>query len=278
MLKHLDLFSGIGGFALAAYVVGGIETKQFVEINPYCQKVLAKNFPGVPIHGDITTYTCEPGRFDIITGGFPAKIYRSPIPTGEGWKVNGLDSSLNSCESFANADPVTLYWKTSQKCLGSKEGALWEQFCGSFPKAGMMRNGRLFQRHQWERRTYEKESSLLLPTVTASDATVGGVIGENDRFIQTKSGTYRRHLQTGNNCSVSLGRLVKLMPTPTAQDAKNSTLPRSLRSRDTIPGALLREGHTGELNPEFCEWLMGYPIGWTELPDAETPSSPSVEL
>ena len=53
---HLDLFSGIGGFALAARWVG-IETIQFVEIDKFCQKVLNKNFPGVPIHDDIKTFT-----------------------------------------------------------------------------------------------------------------------------------------------------------------------------------------------------------------------------
>jgi len=73
MLQHLDLFSGIGGFALAAQMVGGIETRQFVEIDPFCQKVLAKNFPGVPIHDDATTFTTEPGRFDLVTGGFPCQ-------------------------------------------------------------------------------------------------------------------------------------------------------------------------------------------------------------
>lgn len=72
MLQHLDLFSGIGGFALAAQWVGGIKTAQFVEIERFCQKVLAKNFPGVPIHGDITTFTHR-GDFDLITAGFPCQ-------------------------------------------------------------------------------------------------------------------------------------------------------------------------------------------------------------
>ena len=44
-LKVLDCFSGIGGFALAeSFFKGQFETKQFVEINPYCQQVLSKNF------------------------------------------------------------------------------------------------------------------------------------------------------------------------------------------------------------------------------------------
>lgn len=51
----LDLFSGIGGFSLAAEWVWGeqLEIEAFVEIDSFCQKVLTKNFPGVPIYGDI---------------------------------------------------------------------------------------------------------------------------------------------------------------------------------------------------------------------------------
>jgi len=71
-LAHLDLFSGIGGFSLAAQMVGGIDTQQFVEINPFAQKVLNKNFPGIPIYGDVTTYT-PTRQFDIVTGGFPCQ-------------------------------------------------------------------------------------------------------------------------------------------------------------------------------------------------------------
>ena len=55
-MNHVDLFSGIGGFALAARWAG-IETVQFVELDPFCQKVLQKNFPGIPIHDDIKTFT-----------------------------------------------------------------------------------------------------------------------------------------------------------------------------------------------------------------------------
>lgn len=74
-MKHLDLFSGIGGFALAARWAG-IETVQFVEIDPFCQKVLAKNFPGVPIHDDIKTFRGERFRgIDLLTGGSPCQPY-----------------------------------------------------------------------------------------------------------------------------------------------------------------------------------------------------------
>ena len=73
--KHLDLFSGIGGFALAARWAG-IETIGFCEIDKYAQKVLEKNFPGVPIYEDVTKLNGKEivesaGDIYLITGGFP---------------------------------------------------------------------------------------------------------------------------------------------------------------------------------------------------------------
>jgi DNA (cytosine-5)-methyltransferase 1 len=77
MITHLDLFSGLGGFALAARMIGGFETRQFVERDPYCQQVLNKNFPGVPIHENAETYSARPGAFDLITAGFPCQPHSS---------------------------------------------------------------------------------------------------------------------------------------------------------------------------------------------------------
>ena len=79
MIRLLDLFSGIGGFSLAARWTGVVETVGFCELDPWCQRVLAKNFPGVPIHDDITTLTGDAlarfGRIDFVTGGFPCQPY-----------------------------------------------------------------------------------------------------------------------------------------------------------------------------------------------------------
>tara|TARA_B100000242_G_scaffold7859_1_gene5195 strand:- start:12591 stop:14120 length:1530 start_codon:yes stop_codon:yes gene_type:complete len=74
-MKMLDTFAGIGGFSYAAkYLIDpGIETTGFVEIDPFCQKILSKNFPNIPIYDDITTFTARPFQYDIISGGFPCQ-------------------------------------------------------------------------------------------------------------------------------------------------------------------------------------------------------------
>ncbi|MBM4119115.1 hypothetical protein FJ251_15535, partial [bacterium] len=51
---HVDLFSGLGGFSLAA-AANGVRTVQFCEIDQRCRDFLARTFPGVPIHDDVRT-------------------------------------------------------------------------------------------------------------------------------------------------------------------------------------------------------------------------------
>ena len=69
-----SLFAGIGGFDLGLEATGGFITKWQVEIDPYCQRVLAKHWPTVPRYGDIRTVdwaTVEP--VDVLCGGFPCQ-------------------------------------------------------------------------------------------------------------------------------------------------------------------------------------------------------------
>lgn len=83
-MQAISLFSGIGGFELAAELVFGddlpsrklrYQTFQFVEINPYAQKVLQFHFPNIPIWSDIRTYhppkLGQLGFPTIVVGGFP---------------------------------------------------------------------------------------------------------------------------------------------------------------------------------------------------------------
>jgi site-specific DNA-cytosine methylase len=76
-VRVLDLFAGIGGFTIGLERAG-FETAAFCEIDPYAQKVLRKNWPGVPIYDDVRTITAERLAadgigVDVITGGFPCQ-------------------------------------------------------------------------------------------------------------------------------------------------------------------------------------------------------------
>jgi DNA (cytosine-5)-methyltransferase 1 len=81
-MKSLELFAGIGGIALAAEWAG-IETVAFCEREPFCQKVLNKHWPSIPIFDDVCTLSkqslvdrgIDVGTIKLITGGFPCQPY-----------------------------------------------------------------------------------------------------------------------------------------------------------------------------------------------------------
>jgi len=72
---HLDLFSGIGGFALAAKW-NGYRTIGFCDNEPYAQAVLKKHWPEVPCHKDIREVRGELyAGVTLLTGGFPCQPF-----------------------------------------------------------------------------------------------------------------------------------------------------------------------------------------------------------
>jgi DNA (cytosine-5)-methyltransferase 1 len=92
----LDLFSGIGAFSLGLERSGGFRTVAFCECEPFCQQVLRKHWPGVPIYDGVKSLTadrlCTDGiAVDVICGGFPCQDISV---AGAGAGIDGSRSGL----------------------------------------------------------------------------------------------------------------------------------------------------------------------------------------
>lgn len=91
MLKVIDLFTGIGNFTLGLEATGHFKTVAFCEKDKFCQKVLNKHWPDVPIIGDIHDVTAKAlaergiGQIEVATAGFPCQ------PFSRGGKRAGIE-------------------------------------------------------------------------------------------------------------------------------------------------------------------------------------------
>lgn len=147
----------------------------------------------------------------FCAGDSPAKMLVGPLPTKE-LESQGVvqDYGQNMSRAFAHYDHDTSLWKTSQVCLTMDLA----EFSETWPRAGTMRNGHVYQH------------APLVPHIHATE------------------------------CG--------LWPTPTYSDGKNNGNPSrysgGARDRSKQLNAIIG----GRVHPNLCEWLMGFPVGFTE--------------
>lgn len=138
-------------------------------------------------------------------------------------------------ESSARYDLKSSSWKT-HLCLW-EEDLPWSSV--TLPKWGMTLNGALFQ-HPTLTRPISASASGLWPTIT--------VCGNHNQPGSSK------------NAGWGLSSAVKQWPTPTKSDGSGGPGHQGRKG-----GLNLRTAVDGQLNPEWVEWLMNWPIGWTSL-------------
>jgi hypothetical protein len=153
------------------------------------------------------------------------------------------DCGKSSRESLAKYDPISRSWKTRQFSL---LGGLIE-FSETWPRWGSMQNGALYLLPIAVPRIEGNESGYW-PTPQAHDASKGDPkrVGR----YGTKHG--------GRNLN---GKAAK-WPTPISRDWRSGKVSQATMERNSRP---LSEQIGGSLNPMWVEWLMGFPLGWTDL-------------
>lgn len=281
-MKHLDLFSGGGGFALAAKNVG-FETVAFSEVDPYAIEVLKKNFPTIPNLGDITKLK------DKLCSYLPEASHAKTLVLREkekDLKGNGVDSftkwqpllkDLNQIGLCSKMFPDFSLQRTEKTCSPS---------CINWSKSGI---------------AYAGECLMLNTSEWLNDVNVSGLSEVLETHVPSKfylskkavAGMIRRSMKFGRGGFVFLQETAKdktqqvkllslqrfeLMITPAGtevlKDPTSSLIPLGVPSAEHL--ALYGSKHIlRRLTPTEKEKLMGFPHNWTLIAEESwgTPSS-----
>ena len=133
-MRVLDLFSGIGGFALGLDSTGFFETVKFVEKDKYCQKVLRKNFPNIPIEEDIKNVKGKEGEADVIVGGFPCQ----PLSIAGKQKGTSDDRHLwpEMFRLIREIKPQFVIGENVKNIVNIQDGVVFETVCTDLESEG----------------------------------------------------------------------------------------------------------------------------------------------
>lgn len=109
----------------------------------------------------------------------------------------------------------------------------------------------------------------MYPTPTASDMEGGAA-----KDVQIENGHFFRENKKGVRWGVKLRDAIEMYPTPVARDHKdagyNITWKESRDQKSSLPRQVLKDNKPGgKLNPNFVEFLMGYPMNWTKIDPTE---------
>ncbi len=134
-MTHWSLFSGIGGFDLAAEWAGW--TNLFnCEIDPFCQKVLKYHFPNVEQYKNIceTDFTVWRGRVNVLSGGFPCQ------PFSLAGKRKGTEDErhlwLEMLRAIREICPGWVVGENVPGILNLSNGLVFEQVCSDLENEG----------------------------------------------------------------------------------------------------------------------------------------------
>lgn len=287
-LTHLSLFTGIGGLDLAAEWAG-FQTVGQCEMADYPTKVLEKHWPDVPRWRDIRTLTKESfyertglRTVDIISGGFPCQPFSvAGKRSGKGddrylWPemlrvIQELQSTWVIGENVPGIVNLAL-----DEVLASLENSGYEVQTFIIPAASV---------NAWHKRervcilaySIDRSSPLLRDREFQTAPETCGERSDNGRGAETAFS--RKWWENKSRMDRVVARIQSFMDWPDSdsdiqriQRCAEQTFYRGGRYKRNLRELIETspEGIIGRMNPTWIEWLMGYPIGWTELNALET--------
>jgi len=196
--------------------------------------------------------------------------------------VRGLVFGLRCGALLGTYNPDGSLLKTLEQSLF--EGS--PLYLTRLPRSGMMRNGRIYEQVTWVRRT-EGNGSGLWRTPDANMGMRGPKSWEQYQECM-KSGKHainlndqmkwptpqQRDYRSGkrvksNSAYYMLNEEVLKWPTPSSRDWKDGCNVKNVPENCLLGRAVEPTKMNGSLDPGFVEYLMGYPIGWTDLGHSE---------
>ncbi|MBA7597107.1 hypothetical protein ES703_04102 [subsurface metagenome] len=188
---------------------------------------------------------CEPSMASLGVGRWMSSLLDSHVSPGPQLVGRGGEQRIQETSGLI---PFALLeksghdiasWKTCQVCLLTNT---LEPYSETWPRAGTMLGGKLYRQPKLEPPISEIGSGLW-PTITVAEVTGGPVC-----------------LNAKHPYSMKLGQAVRMWSTPQSRDYKD-------RGNFTVHQEKSKLAHRagGQLNPNWVEWLMGLPIGWTGL-------------
>jgi hypothetical protein len=262
-MTHGSLFSGIGGFDLAADWMGW-DNIFHCEWNPFGQKVLKHHFPNSISYNDITKtdFSIHAGQIDILTGGFPCQPYSSA-----GKRLGKADERHLFPEMLRCIKEVKPKWVIGENVRGlvSWGGGWYSTRCAMIWKGKAMKSNRfLFQLQVKMPPIKEIEFGLLLTPTTKEDPV--NLEKFKKRMEKYPNGTTMPNLAT---------QIMQMLPTPNSYDwntARSKITLQKAKERHKEKGVGLQKslrqmsGQGFQLSPLFVEEMMGFPKNWTTSP------------
>jgi hypothetical protein len=202
---------------------------------------LLEPIPGGEMGGNNRHYNRETGRLVQFGLSQQVKLWRTPKADDPN---HGAASEAGIMKRLEKGQTIRLQDQVNHPCLfrtpdaGCSRGAQSkERFAES------LKEGRLL--------TLNDQVAHLFPTPRATDG---------DKGTRSPEGSLKE-LARGHG--MDLGSSVQIFPTLTCNDAKSNN-PPSQRTENGRHSDQLNVVAGGSLNPDWVEWLMGFPIGWTE--------------